>query len=301
MNETPATTTEFDTLRDLWQREIEAGHLEEAETLIRRSLAWAEAHGDPRQIDAAVCNLAAVGIHLGRGESEIPRLREILLRNSDPANCRLSAYNISIYYQFAKNYKKSVFYARIARDRSEQIGRRDWISSSHNQLGNALLGESLVEEACREYDKALSLMSLETSVWRAGVLDNLGYCRILQERYREGYALLYESLRMLRRMGSWRYEIMPRLDLCFAHLETGHYRYAWRHGAMALGLAERAGHQDAVKNALYLLGEAANLSGDSSAAHDYFARLQRDFFPDSAYLPGFLMAVDVRKLVNLHA
>lgn len=293
--------TEFESLRDLWQREIEAGRLQEADGLIRQALAWAEEQGDPRLIDAAVCNLAAVGIHLGRGEAEISRLREILLRNSDPANCRLAAYNISIYYLFAKNYKKSLFYARIARDRSELIGRQDWLASSHNQLGNALLGESFVEDACREYEKALELMPDEVSVWRAGVLDNLGYCRILQERYREGYSLLYASLRMLRRLGSWRYEIMPRLDLCFAHLETGHYRHAWRHGLMALALAERADHKDAAKNALYLLGEAANLSGDVGMAHRYFGRLQREFFPDSSYLPGFLMAVDVRKLVNLHA
>lgn len=300
MTQVPGAT-EFESLRDLWQREIEAGRLEEADGLIRRALAWAREQGDPRLIDAAVCNLAAVGIHLGHGEAEISRLREILLRNSDPANCRLAAYNISIYYLFAKNYKKSLFYARIARDRSELIGRQDWLASSHNQLGNALLGESFVEDACREYEKALDLMPGEISVWRAGVLDNLGYCRILQERYREGYSLLYQSLRMLRHLGSWRYEIMPRLDLCFAHLETGHYRHAWRHGLMALALAERADHRDAAKNALYLLGEAANLSGDVNTAHRYFGRLQREFFPDSAYLPGFLMAVDVRKLVNLHA
>jgi tetratricopeptide (TPR) repeat protein len=301
MSEAPAGATEFETLRDLWQREIEAGRLEEAETLIRRSLTWAHAHGEPRQVDAAVCNLAAVGIHLGRGETEIPRLREILLRNSDAANCRLAAYNISIYYQFAKNYKKSLFYARIARDRSEQIGRRDWLASSHNQLGNALLGESHVEEAGREYERALAQMGEEPSVWQARVLNNLGYCRILQERQPEGYRHLYRSLRMLRALGSERYEVLPRLDLCFAHLETGRFRHAWRQGLMALGLAEKTGQHDSVKNALYLLGEVANLSGDVATAHGYFEKLQRDFFPDSSYLPGFLMAVDVRKLINLHA
>jgi hypothetical protein len=29
--------------------------------------------------------------------------------------------------------------------------------------------------------------------------------------------------------------------------------------------------------------------------------LQRDFFPQESYLPAFLLAVDIRKLVNLHA
>jgi hypothetical protein len=37
------------------------------------------------------------------------------------------------------------------------------------------------------------------------------------------------------------------------------------------------------------------------SARGYFARLQQTFFPEATYLPGFLLAVDVRKLVNLHA
>jgi len=69
----------------------------------------------------------------------------------------------------------------------------------------------------------------------------------------------------------------------------------------ALRMAEATGQVDAVKNALYLLGEAANLSGDGSLAREHFTRLQQEFFPDATYLPGFLLAVDVRKLINLHA
>jgi TolA-binding protein len=56
-----------------------------------------------------------------------------------------------------------------------------------------------------------------------------------------------------------------------------------------------------VKNALYLLGEVANLSEDVHTARRHFTRLHRDFYPEAGYLPEFLLAVDVRKLVNLHA
>ena len=59
--------------------------------------------------------------------------------------------------------------------------------------------------------------------------------------------------------------------------------------------------QASIKNALYLLGEVAHLSDDVEAARGYFGRLHRDFFPDAGYLPEFLLAVDIRKLVNLHA
>lgn len=291
----------FESLRSQAQQAVDAGRIEEAESLIEQALAWAQEHGTPQQIDYAICNRAAVSIQLGKGDRELPRLREILLRGSDPVNCRLAAYHISVYYQYAKNCKKSLFYARIARDRAEVLGVEEWLATSLNQVGNALLGESFVEEACGEYERALELMPRESMIGRALILDNLGYCRFLQRRFTEGFTCLYECLAILRRHGVERYQVSPRLDLCFAHIETGRYRDAQRHGLVALRLAEKLDQKDGIKNALYLLGEAANLSGEADAAHDFFARLQREFFPGETYLPSFLLAVDVRKLVNLHA
>jgi tetratricopeptide (TPR) repeat protein len=213
----------------------------------------------------------------------------------------VAAYNIARFYELGKSFKKALFYARIARDRSENLGRRDWLASSHNLIGNTLLAESFIEKACEEYERALALMPEAPSAARARILDNLGYCRILQKRHAEGYSLLYESLRLLRHFNAQRYEISTRLDLCFAHLETGRYGHARRQGSRALRLAEKMDEPDSVKNALYLLGEVENLSGSVDTARGYFARLQRDFYPEAAYLPGFLLAVDVRQLVNLHA
>jgi len=290
----------FEEFRERWQRSIEAGRLEEAEGIIQGALAWAQERGDPRRIDGAVCALAAVAIQLGRGDGELPRLREILMRNADAGNCRLAAYNISIHYQFLRDYKKSLFYARIACDRAVQLGRKDWIGFSRNQLGNALLGQSFIDQACREYETAAQLIP-DPGVWRARILNNLGYCRVLQKRFAEGYSCLYESLRLLRRFSAERYQVLPRLALCFAHLETEHFEHARRQGIAAFALAEKTGDSKAIKNALYLLGETANLIGDTAKASAYFTRLQRDFFPESPYLPGFLLAVDIRKLVNLHA
>lgn len=288
-------------LRDRGAEAIETGRIEEAEALFDRALAAARELGDDRQIDLALCNRAAAAIELGHGEGELPRLREILMRNADPGNCRIAAYNLARFYELAKSYKKALFYARIARDRSETLGRRDWLASSHNLIGNTLLAESHVEQATGEYERALQLIPEGPSVARGMILDNLGYCRILQGRHREGFRLLVQSLRLLRRHGPEAYQIPPRLDLCFSHLETGRYAHARRHGALALALAEKLEEPDSTKNALYLLGEVENLLGNVDAARAYFTRLQREFYPDATYLPGFLLAVDVRKLVNLHA
>jgi tetratricopeptide (TPR) repeat protein len=303
MSQDVATTSAdyFEDLKSRAQAASDAGRLEEAGRLMRTALAWVVEHGSEHQVDNAACAAAAIDIQLGRGEAELPRLREILLRSGDPGNCRLAAYHISLHYELTKNFKKSLFYARIARDRAELLGRPDWLAVSYNQIGNALLGESFVSEACGEYERALAVMPGKPSVWRALVLQNLGYCRILQKRFREGYTLLYESLATLRRFRALRYEAATRLDLCFAHLETERYAHARRQGEAALRIAEATDQVEAVKNALYLLGETESLSGTGSTAHAYFSRLQKEFFPDASYLPAFLMTVDVRKLINLHA
>jgi tetratricopeptide (TPR) repeat protein len=291
----------FEELRNLGEEAVQAGRLEEAEAFFDQALNLVQEHGEPWQIDLGICNRAAARIWLGRGESELSRLREILLRNANPHNCRLAAYNVARHYELTKNFKKSLFYARIALERSETLGRRDWMASAQNTIGNVLLAESFVDEACQRYETALELMPEDHSVWRAGILDNLGYCRLLQRRYAEGYRLLYQSLRILRRYGSERYLVPPLLDLSFAHIETGRYEHAQRHAATALRIAEATEQTDAVKNALYLLGEAANLSGDTQAAQGHFTELQRGFFPAASYLPSFLMSVDIRKMINLHA
>ncbi|HEX3557236.1 MAG TPA: hypothetical protein VIA62_28755 [Thermoanaerobaculia bacterium] len=295
------TSDIFEDLRSRGEEAIRTGQLAEAEDLYDRALHWALENGEPWQIDLGLCNRAAVAIELGHGDGELPRLREILLRNANPQNCRLAAYNISRYYELMKNYKKSLFYARIALERGETVGRRDWMASTHNHIGNVLLAESFIAEASQSYELALSLMPDGQAVWRANILGNLGYCRVLQHHHSEGYRLLYESLRLLRRFRAERYMVSTLIDLCFAHLETGRFHYAEHWGSLALELAERTHQRDSVKNALYLLGETAHLSGDDEVARSYFTRLQHDFFPDEVYLPGFLMTVDIRKLINLHA
>jgi tetratricopeptide (TPR) repeat protein len=292
---------EFEGLKAKWLAEIEAGRLPEALEVIRQATELAEAHGEVRFIDSAVCARASITIHLGRGEEEVPKLREILLRSSDVGNARLASYHLSIYYQFVENYKKSLFYARLALDRSKLVGRQDWLASSHNQLGNALLGENYIDQAFAEYERSLSLMPAEAEVWRSSILNNLGYCHLLQGHFQEGFRMLVESLRLARRTGNEVYQILPRLDLAYAHLERSRYRDARRHAEAALRLAERHDERYAVRNALYLLGETANLDRDDHSAWQYFQRLHNEFYPEFKGLPQFLMAVDVRKLVNLHA
>ncbi|HVT57553.1 MAG TPA: hypothetical protein VHR45_04060 [Thermoanaerobaculia bacterium] len=301
MSESGHDEVRFEELRSQGESAALAGRLAEAREVFEEGLACARRIGDPRLIDLAICNRAYVNVELSQSASDLPQLREILLRNGDPSACCLAARHLSKAYELQKNYKKSLFYARLMRDRAQLVGRIDWLASSHNQLGNAFLGDSFVDNACLEYKRALDLLPVQPNLRRAIALDNLGYCRILQGRPAEAYALLFKSLRMLRHLRADFFSILPHLDLSFLHLEAGRYTYARKHSLTALRLAEANDQTDAIKNALYLLGEVAHLAGDADGANEFFHRLQHQFFPGASYLPALLVAVDVRRLINLHA
>jgi hypothetical protein len=95
--------------------------------------------------------------------------------------------------------------------------------------------------------------------------------------------------------------MIARIDLCYGHLELGRFETAERHGRRGLELAEKIGESDWIKNALYLLGEAAVLAGADGRAYAWFHELQRRYYPAQSHLPDLLLSVDIRKLINLRA
>ncbi|NJL28303.1 MAG: tetratricopeptide repeat protein [Thermoanaerobaculia bacterium] len=294
-------TASFDDLREAGRQAVEAGRLHEALGLFDEALRAARHEGDPERIDLAVCNRSAVAITLGEGDGELARLRAILLRNAHPEACFAAAYNLSRYYELTKAFKKGLFYGRIARDRARMLRRGEYLAKSHNQIGNCLLAESYFDEAVAEYQSALDQLGLADSVEFATVLINLGYCRTMLGDPREGFRLAFRALRSLRRVGAHLYEAWPHLDLCYAYLEIGRLERARRHGQHALALAEKTGHRDLLKNALFLLGEVEQAEGRSDAAYGHFQRLQSEFYPESPRLANLMLVVDMRRMINLRA
>ena len=294
--------TRYAALRDRANDAARSGRLPEARELLTRALELAREHGDEVLADRAYCNLAAVEIEMGGPlDPYLLRLREILSGNADAENCRLAAYNLARLYQLRKEHKKGLFYARIATERSRQTGRDEWIASSLNLFGILLLSESLFDQARDQFEAAVVASGDRDDALHPAVLDNLGYCRLLEGRMDEGFRCLFRGLRMVRRQGARWWEAQFHVTLTFGYLEIGRWKRALAHGLEALARGEEVGDQLAVKNALFLLGEAANLAGDDAGAHDYFTHLQRRFFPDQGFLPDFLVAVDVRRLINLKA
>jgi tetratricopeptide (TPR) repeat protein len=292
----------YEALRDAGNRAAQQGHFDEALDRLTGAHEWATEHGDADLVDRAFCNLSGVLISLERGDQVIGPLREILLRSTDEVNCRLAAYNIAFEYEVRREHKKSLFYARIARDRTSNLAHAEpsWVASTHNLIASCMVADSRFEEAVPEYRKAIEADPGAHPVRRGLAERNLGYCQIVLGNYAEGFSRLLSSVRVARKFGAWQEEMLGHLDLCFAYLEIEKYRPARRHGDRALLMAETNGQLRELKNALYLLGETANLMGDAEAAHAYFSRLQKHF-PDSPFLVDFLLAIDVRKMINLRA
>jgi tetratricopeptide (TPR) repeat protein len=293
----------YEQTRDRGFAKLRDGRLDEALQLLDEALEVARRTDDEALADRAFLNRCGVAISIAGDSVSLGELRKILMRNSDGVNCRLAAYNIARIYELQKEYKKGLFYARIARDRGRQLEEIDceWVASDHNQVGNFLVAESRFEEAMEEYQQALAADPEAPAVRRSMVCGNLGYCELVLGHHRRGFELLLPSLRTFRRAGARKQMATTHLDLAFGYLEIERYRHARRHAAAALELLEEIGDSDeTLKNALYLLGEACHLCGDEASARHYFERLQTSY-ADTPFLTEFLLAIDVRKMINLRA
>ena len=296
---TPARS--YEELRNEGRKALEAGRLAEALELFQEALERAREREDENLVDRAVYNCSIALIALGRSREIVPELRQILVRNTGATICSMAAYNLSRAHETDKEYKKGLFYARIARDRAIAAGRDDLLVGSYNLIGNCLMADSFFAEAAEDYERALALLPEEVSAQRAMVLANLGYCLMNVDRLRPGMRLSFTALRWFRLCGARLYEVTPQLDLCYAYLELGRYRRAREHGLCALDLAEETGEVECIKNALFLLGDTERSAGDLDAAWGYFATLQRRYYPESPQVVEYMVRMGLRQVVNLRA
>lgn len=291
----------FQALREAARRATDAGCFEDALRFYDDALQVAKQDGSQQLIDLATCNRSGVAITLGDSTSIRSPLREALMRNTCVEVAFLAADNLSRSYEIGKNFKKGLFYARVARNHALATNNPVWLVSTYNQSGNCLLGDSYFEQAAGEYTQALDLLSSEPSIARATVLLNLGYCKSVLGKLDEGFRLGFQSLRWFRHHGARGYQAWSHLDLCYAYVQADRAERARRHGDRALAMAEASGDHDLVKNALFMLGEAERLAGDIDRAWEHFTRLQRSFYPETPHMAELMLAVDMRQMVNLRA
>ena len=85
------------------------------------------------------------------------------------------------------------------------------------------------------------------------------------------------------------------IDLCYGYIDLGEYAKAVVYGEESLALASEPRQ---VRNAHYLLGEAAYHCGDTAVADFHFDKLAA-FYPEFRHLKSLLFAIDLRSMVNL--
>jgi tetratricopeptide (TPR) repeat protein len=136
---------------------------------------------------------------------------------------------------------------------------------------------------------------------QALLLSNSGYCRSVLGDFNLGLKQLFKSLDLIHHKCALTWERFPCLGIAYAYLELDRLEQARVYAGRALRQSELSQSSEQVKNSLYLLGEAAKLAGDEDVAYEYFGRLQTEFYPNDAYISDFLMATDIRKLINLMA
>lgn len=277
----------------------ERGDLEVSAQWWQQAITAALALDRQELADQAVASRWAALIELGEGGSAAADLRRILLASQDQLSRFLAAYTLARMLELRRDWKKALFYARIAAQNAPSLAPIRQ-SASQNLMGNLLLAESRVGEALTCYGSALALMPESDALWRARILDNLGYCRALQGAHDDALRLLWQSLRIYRRVGAPRYEVSCRLALAWTHLQADRWWLAERHARLATEYARAAGDVNGLRNALYLCGAAAQLAGDLDRARASFRELDA-LYGEGQQLAELMVHLDLRQLVNLRA
>jgi tetratricopeptide (TPR) repeat protein len=256
---------------------------------------------DDDLLDEADLNVAMVRLQCGDARGGEEGLREILLHTRDNRIALAAAYNLASSLRKQGRHDKALAYGRRALERAREVGTADALAMAHNLMGNILLGQSYLDEALAQYEIALGLRRSQpgdTRYSRAILLENLGYCLLLQRRLGEGLNRVREALDLARQVGDRRSEAECLQDLCYGLLLAGDHAEAREAGESALRLAREASYRDVEENCHYLLGELGTRTGDTNLRDEHFRHLQSQH-PEIPLLEDFLCAVDVTQIITL--
>jgi tetratricopeptide (TPR) repeat protein len=299
MTEAASLRAEYEALRERASESLKLRDLRAALEVFDRALDVARRLGERDLEDVAYCNRSAVAIRLGIDDDSLRSLRQMLMRTSDSRIAYLSAYNLCQACDNHKDYRKALFYARIASRYALELGEAEQQAAATNQIGNALVALNDFAGGLKEYEQAESLVADTESERRSLILSNLGYCYFLTGATHEGFRAVFLALRMARRLRAPVAEAAAHLCLSFAYLLAERPWYALRHGSESLEIAEILNDEESMKYALLLLGEAYKQGGKVVAARECFELLQRTYYPGMGEVPEMLLGVDICRVINL--
>lgn len=271
-----------------------AGEIDEAIALYDTALPLA-ADEDLREL-ITICKADAM-IAIDRAGPEVQSLAAVVMRRRKPHHTFLAAYALLYKHRLAGDAKRAIFYGNIANDVANEAGEPFWRVSALNELGVVYEIDSQFDKAIACFETALDVIdsvpnSDDQIFSRVAIITNLGYNKIITGATAEGIKLMEDVLDQVQGAYS-RSEAFA--DLCYGYLDLGDCEKARRYGETALELASEPRQ---IRNAHYLLGEAAYKMDDSDAADFHFTELSR-FYPEFRNLKHLLFAIDLRSMINL--
>lgn len=242
-------------------------------------------------------NKAHALIACGREGAEINALPTILMRRRNLHHSFMAAYALMFKHRLQNDLRRAIFYGQLAVEIAQEAGEPGWKIGALNELGIIYETDSQFEKAIEALQDALLLSediadADERDFVRVAILQNLGYNKLLVGETHEGLRMIHGVIDKVRVPSSLSDSY---IDLCYGYLDLKEYEKARYYGEYGLSLASDARQ---LRNAHYLLGEAAYKLDDTEAAEYHFDELAK-YYPQFRNLKNLLFAIDLRSMVNL--
>ncbi len=252
---------------------------------------------DPETIELLKINKSRALIAMTMSGPEVQLLPQIIMRRGNLRHVYLAAYNLQYKFRLENELTRARMYGRIALEAADEAGELDWKHPVLLELGNICLLDSHNAEAVKFYEDVLALLGEvpQHRLSRAFAYQNLGYCLLVENRTDEGLRLIHDAISLMEQAGAEGFLAESYIDLCLGYLDKEQLDFAGHYGEIGLSMATE---DRQIRNAHYLLGEVAYKSGDQATAERHFSHLA-SYYPDFPHLKDFLLAIDLRGMVNL--
>jgi tetratricopeptide (TPR) repeat protein len=273
---------------------VRADKLEEALDLFDQALGLAT---DEEARELITVNKADTLIGLEQSGPEVQALPQIVMRRRNLRHVYLAAYALQYKFRREGNLERATFYGQLALRTADEANEPSWKRVVLVELGNVYEMDSRIPEAIDCFQAALAIEeeskdNRDREISFAYALENLGYCKLLQNEFEEGIALIHRALQSIADPHA---TAEAFLDLCYGYLGLEQLDRAREFGARALEIAREVRQ---IRNLHYLLGEIAYKQGDTELAGAHFEELGK-FYPGFRHLKDVLFAIDLRAMVNL--
>jgi tetratricopeptide (TPR) repeat protein len=281
-------------LRQAALAKVRVEQFEDALALYDQALALTS---DEETRELITINKAHAMIGAERSGPEVQALPMILMRRRNPGHTFLAAYALLYKHRLLNEPKRSIFYGQLAVSAVKETQNPLWHLAALNELGIAYEINSQFAKAIECFDEALGVADSlddehDQSFSRVAICQNLGYNKLLVGETREGIRMIEGIVDSIQVPSSLSDSF---IDLCYGYIDLEQYDKALFYGQAGL---ELAAEERQIRNAHYLLGEAAYKAGDPEKASFHFDELARRY-PQFRNLKSLLFAIDIRSMINL--